>query len=163
MFPFATDLGSGDVLPGGDEISRYCSPSRYDRQVDRPKFWAFVRKEGEDDLSVNRLQFYVGADRAGAIACIRQEYENDCYKLERNGRFVVFNVSTTKSTALEEECEIDIVYTPNPPYFSHSSVYGLPNPPPTSAFEDGYLEELRVAFALAALVTQNDIFPGIPS
>lgn len=163
MFPFATDLAIGDPLLDGDEIARYCSPSRFDRQANKPKLSAFVRKEGQDDLSVNRLQFYVGADRAGSIACIRQEYEADCYKLERNGRFVVLNVSVAKSAALEAECGIDIVYTPDPPYFSHSSINGLPDPPPTSVSDDGYLEELKVAFALVALVTQNDIFLAIPS
>ena len=152
MCLFATDLVEGDPLLDEDEIARYCTPDRYDLEAATPKVTAFIRNPNESDLSVKRLQFFLGQDREGAVGCIRREAGDAGFNLRPNGRFVVLDVSAAKATALEEGCGISIIYTPRPSYPSHSSVFGLP---------EDYDDEVMVATALVDLVTQADIYPAV--
>lgn len=154
MCLFATDLVSGDPLPDKDEVARYCSPDRYDLDADTPKVSAFILSPKEDDLSVKRLQFFLGQDREGVVDCIRDEAVNAGYTLKPSGRFVVFGVSAAKAVASEEGCEISITYTPKPSYPSHSSVWDLPN---------DYDDAVMVAAALVSLITQADVYPAVVS
>lgn len=154
MFLHATDLTSGDPLPDADEVARYCKPTDYDHEADAPQVSAFIRGPEEDDLSVKRLQFFLGQGRKGAVGCIRDEAVNAGYTLRQSGRFVVFGVSAAKAAALEEGCEISITYTPRPSYPSHSSVFGLPS---------DYADAVMVAAALVNLITQSDVYPAVAS
>ena len=61
---------------------------------------------------------------------------------------MVFGVSAAKTIALEEDCEIRVIYTPKPPFHPHASVFGLP---------DDYDEAVMLATALVDLITQADI------
>jgi hypothetical protein len=149
---FATDLVEGEPLLDEDEIARYCSPDRYDLEVAAPKVAAFIRSPNESDLSVKRLQFFLGQDREGAVSCIRREARDADFNLKPNGRFVVLAVAAAKALTLEEGCEISVIYTPSPSYPSHSSVFGLP---------DDYADEVMVATALVDLITQADIYPAV--
>jgi hypothetical protein len=149
---FATDLVEGEPLLDEDEIARYCSPGRYDLEAAAPKVGAFIRSPNESDLSVKRLQFFLGQDREGAVGCIRCEARDAGFRLKPNGRFVVLAVAAAKALTLEEGCEISVIYTPSPSYPSHSSVFGLP---------DDYADEVMVATALVDLITQADIYPAV--
>ena len=153
MYPFATDLVEGDRLPEEDEIARYCSPGVWEKETHEPKVTAFMRKQDEDDLSVNRLQFYRGQSRPGAVDCIRDEMGTD-YDLKKNGKFVVFSVSEAKAAALNKGCRIDVVYTPKTSRPSHSSIFGLPEP-------EDYEGKVRVATALARLIKMDDIYEAV--
>ena len=146
----------GDSLPNEDEVARYCSPSRCDSATHEPTVSAFIRDPDEDDLSVNRLQFYVGRSRSDGVACIRQEFEKATYQLKKNGRFVVFSGSAAKAAAAKKTYTIDIVYTPKKFYPSHSSVFGLP------AVPMDYADALKVATALWRLITKDDIYDAVP-
>jgi hypothetical protein len=159
LYPHATDLSDGDPLPDEDEVARYCSPSRCDAITHEPTVSAFIRGPNEDDLSVRRLQFYVGRSRSDAVACIRQEFENAKYKLKKDGRFAVFGVSAAQTAAAKRACTIDIVYTPEEPYPSHSSVLGLPAAPDVPI---QYAYAVRVATALMRLLTKDDIYEAVP-
>ena len=156
MYPIATDLNDGYSLPDVDEVAEYCSPDRFDRETQRPAVSAFVRKPGQLDLSVNRLQFYCGRGREESVDCIRNEFVNADYAIKTDGRFVVLSVSAIKAAALKKGCSVDVKYTPRaqPPYPSHSSVYGLPDREQDRRHAD------RVATALARLVTQGDVYLG---
>ena len=152
MYPVATDLTDGDPLPAGDEVARYCQPAEYDRELDEPAVGAFIRKESHKELSVNRLQFYQGQDRTGAVGCIRSEMEG-YYTLRQNGRFVVFNVEQAKIAARKCGFNIGVIYAPVlPDQPSHSSVVNLPTD------EDN---EYRVAVAMMRLITKADTYPAI--
>ena len=152
MYPFATDLTDGDPLPGGDEVARYCQPAEYNWELDEPAVGAFIRKKSHKGLSVNRLQFYQGQDRTGAVDCIRGEV-GGYYTLRRKGRFVVFNVEQAKVAARERGFDISIIYAPIlPDKPSHSSVVNLPP-------EEG--DEYRVAAAIMRLITKADTYPAI--
>ena len=155
MFPFATDLVEGDPLPDGDEIARYCSPGVWEKETHEPQVTAFMRKPDEDDLSVNRLQYYRGQSRSGAVGCIRDE-TGAYYKLKKSGHFVVFSVSAAKAAALNKGCGIDVIYTLKTSKPSHSSIFGLPEP-------EDYEGKVRVATALARLVKQDDIYEAVAS
>ena len=153
MYPFATDLVEGDPLPDEDEVARYCKPTDYDHETRSPNVAAFIRRSGEDDLSVNRLQFFHDRDREGAVDCIRKEFTAYTYELKPSGRFVVFGVSVAKNAALKRGCKISIVYTPKPSRPSHSSIFGLP---------ENYDNEVRAAAALVRMVTQADTYRAVP-
>ena len=160
MYPYATDLAECDSLPDEDEIARYCSPSRCDPITHEPTVSAFLREPDEEDLSVRRLQFYVGRSGSDAVACIRQEFENAKYELRKNGRFAVLRVSAAKTAAAKRSCTIDIVYTPKESHASHSSVLGLP-----AALIDvptDYAYALRVATALWRLLNEDDVYEAVP-
>ena len=160
MYPYATDLVEGDSLPDEDEVARYCSPSRCDASTHEPTVSAFIRGPNEDDLSVRRLQFYVGRSRPDAVDCIRQEFEDAKYELKKDGRFAVFGVAAAKAVAAKRTCTIDIIYTPRESYPSHSSVIGLPAAPPDVPIQYAYA--VRVATALLRLITKDDIYEAVP-
>ena len=151
MYPFATDLVEHDPLPDEDEVARYCKPIDYDHDTRSPKVTAFIRRASEDDLSVNRLQFFHDQVREDAVACIRHEVGAH-YELKATGRFVVLGASAAKTAALKRACKISIVYTPKPSRPSHASIFGLP---------DNYDDEVRVATALIRLITRNDTYYAV--
>ena len=153
------ELNLGAPLIDSDEVSRYCKPSDYDRRRCEPKVSAFQRKRhepkagesqgelAEDALSTNRLQFFQLQDRDSAITCVIQEFLSKPYVLSKNGRFVVFNVGDAKEAAqMVGGCQLEFTYTPNPPVYSHSSIYNLPADP---------REELAVATAIKRLVVRS--------
>ena len=157
------ELDIGNELLDSDEISRYCRPNTYDRRRCEPRVSAFQRKRCEsgpmqgmlleNELSVNRIQFFQLRDRDGTIECIRQEFLSKPYGLSKNGRFVVFNVGRAKAAALEDgSYQLLILYTPDPPLLSHSSIFNLP---------DDIDEERAVATALKRLVTKSDTYRGL--
>ena len=151
LYPAATDLLNGDELPSSDEVARYCKPSEYDLGEDMPLVGAFLRRGGESDLSVNRLQFFRGADRSSAVGCVRGEVGPN-YALKPTGRFVVLNVGLARSVAKRVGFDINTIYTPKPSRPSHSSVVGLP---PTLE------EELKIAAAFVRLITSADTYPAV--
>ena len=113
---------------------------------------AFVRKVGTRcDISVNRLQSFLGQSRSGAVNCIRREVQGGL-TLRKRGRFVVVNVGKVKSAAWEEGSALRVIYSPDRGGPSHSSIIDLP---------DEHKEELRVATAIMRLVTHHDIYPGL--
>ena len=153
MFPTATDLAEGDPLPDDDEIARYCKPSEYDHNNHSPKVGAFVRRPNEDDLSVNRLQFFSGRSREGAVDCVQREVGSR-FGLKPTGRFVVLGVVAIKIAVLKRGCGVAIIYTPKPCRPSHSSmIFELP---------EGYDDEVKVATALVRLVTQDNTYEVAP-
>lgn len=155
----ADDLAPGDSLLDDDEVARYCRPSDYDRQANTPVVTAFMRREKEPDLSVNRLQFFSDCAREEAVDCIRREFcapEN--YECRPNGRFVVFNVAQAKAAVKEKGFDIGVEYTPKPAESpkpaqpSHCSIFGLPT---------DKQQETRAATALMRLIGQPDTYVAV--
>ena len=155
LYPFANDLFKDDSVPDWDETARYCRPGVCDPQTHDVLAQAFFRADDEHDLSVNRLQYFVGSDRAGAVACIRDEVRG--YRtLSKNGRFMVVGVGDVKQSALAEGFNVEVIYSPMGVGSSHSSIFGLPAElPPT---DPGYEGAMRVAVALLRLIKPNDVF-----
>ena len=151
-------LNPSDSLLDSDEVSRYCSPTRYDLKRDEPKVSAFQRRESErnpiSDPSINRLQYFQLADRESSIEHIRQDFTSLPFKLSRDGRFVVFNVAKAKAAALKAcGVKLGFVYTPKPGNLSHSSIVNLP---------EDIGRELEVAVAIKRLITRLDIYNAVP-
>jgi hypothetical protein len=152
LYHGATDLEYGDALPDGDEVARYCKPSALDQDSKFPTFLAFMRRENEDGISVNRLQYFRGLDRTGAISYIRPEVERH-YEIKPTGRFLALNVLEAKSAAQGIGFDIGIIYTPRESSPSHSSIVDLP---------EDYVAEVRVATAILRLISQVDIYLAMP-
>ena len=151
MSPAATDLVEGEALPDGDEIARYCKPSAYNLDLGEPSFLAFMKRLTENDLSVNRLQFFLGLTRSEAVDRIRLEVKKHT-DLRLNGRFAVFNVAEAKAVGRELGVDIGVIYTPKACRPSHSSIAGLPA---------DYEDEVRLAAGLLRLITQDAIFEAV--
>ena len=122
---------AGNQLPDSDTVSRYCSPSNYDLTEDEPKLGAFQLTEADKQevcpsSSVNRLQYFQQQSLASAVDCVRQEFVEYGYRLSKNGRFIAFGVRDAKDAALRKNQQLEIRYTPDPPMYSHSSIYNLP-------------------------------------
>lgn len=158
------ELNLGDELLDSDDISRYCRPNTYDRRRCEPRVSAFQRRRCEsgpsqgmlleDELSVNRIQFFQLRGRDRAIECTRQEFLSRPYTLVKNGRFVVFNVGKAKVSALEDGgYQLLILYTPDPPLLSHASIFNLP---------DDIDEERAVATAIKRLITKSGTYRARP-
>ena len=158
------ELDLGDELLDSDDIGRYCRPNNYDRRRCEPRVSAFQRKRCEsgplqgmlleDELSVNRIQFFQLRDRDRTIECIRHEFLSKPYGLSKNGRFVVFNVGRAKTSALKAGgYQLLILYTPDPPLLSHASIFNLP---------DDIDEERAVATAIKRLITKSGTYCALP-
>ena len=125
LYP-AAPLKPLDPLPNTDDISRYCSPDKYDRGIDAPLLTAFFFDEDPPELSTNRLQYYSGHTEAGAIGLIREEMTNYPFKLSKDGRFVVLNVGAILTEARRQTIALKVKFTPDPPEgkMSHTSIVG---------------------------------------
>ena len=147
-------LNTGDPLPDSDDVSIYCSPDKYDHRRCEPRLEAFMKNPLHDDLSVNRLQHFQLRDKSKAVECITQEFIAYGYTLKVRGRFVVFNVGDAKLAARNSRgCKLEFRYTPNPPLYSHSSIFNLP---------DDYDDERAVATALKRLITKSGTYCALP-
>ena len=115
-----------DSLPDTDDISRYCSLTKYDHQVDAPIVTAFFFEDDPPELSTNRLQYYSGQTESRAMALIRDEVANYPFKLSADGRFVVLNVGAILKEAQRLRISLKVIFTPDPPEgkMSHTSVIG---------------------------------------
>ena len=146
MCHVATDLSPGDPLLYEDEVARYCRPLQVEEGT--PTHLAFIRRAGEDDLSVNRLQSFLNQDRPGAVDCIRQTFP---LKRGTAGRFVVLHVGHLIASGQRVGPSLHVTYNPEEGNPSHTLVQGYP---------DDYGQEVGVATALLRLVTRADIFAG---
>ena len=151
-------LNPNDLLLDSDEVSRYCSPTRYDLKRDEPKVNAFQRRESErnpmSDPSINRLQHFQLPNRDSSIERIRQDLISLPYKLSKDGRFVVFNVGKAKAAAIKASgFKLDFTYTPKPGNLSHSSIVNLP---------EALDQELAVAVAIKRLIAKSDTYNALP-
>ena len=146
-------LREGEPLLDDAEVSRYCKPTLYDSDRCEPKIGAFQRNPSHPGVSVNwLLQSLHLPNRVSAIDFIRQEFLADNYKLKENGRFVVFNVGAAKAAVLTVGYKLIFKYTPLPPVYSHSSIFGFPEEP---------VEGRVVATAIKRLITKADTYPAL--
>ena len=146
----------GDPLLNSDTVSRYCSSSRYDRIRCEPKVAAFQERVSERcDYSVNRLQHYGPSMGGGAVDRIREEFVAGGFDRRAEDRFVVLNVGRAIEAAAQRGVGLSVIFTPNCPYVSHSSIRGLPDP---KADQD---MSLRVAAAIKRIMLRDDVYPAV--
>lgn len=140
-----------DSLPDTDDISRYCSPTKFDLKEDAPKLTAFFFEEDPPELSTNRLQYYSGQNESGAMGLIRDEVANYPFKLSADGRFVVLNVGAILKEARRLRISLKVLFTPDPPEgkMSHTSVIGPRD-----------LDHMRTAAMFVRLSAAAPKYPG---
>ena len=149
-----SNLKSGDLLPDTDDVSRYCKPNDYDRRLREPKLAAFQRRSpSEENLSINRLQYFGLKSIEGAIGCVRDEFLAKEFGLSKNGRFVVFNVGSAKRAIRKGGYNLKFIFDPVPPIYSHSSICDIPH---------DSLVEREIATALKRLIKISHTFEGLP-
>ena len=143
-------------LPDTDDVSTYCSKTRYDSEADMPELRAFQKDPRKPDVSGNRLQHYQVPSRELQMDRVRAEVKGYLHVTE-NGRFIVLNVGGAKAVAQAAGWPIDFKYTPEwPEKPSHVSILGLPD-----AEQD---KQRSVASALQALVIRTkpeSVYPGV--
>ena len=147
----------GAPIPDDEEISRYCKPSHYDHLRDEPHILAFTRRKTEDDVSVNRLQYYLrrtANTREEAINFIRCEVKAH-YQLKTSGRFLVVNVGAIKNAGARKGHSLQVLYTPEHGKPSHSSIFGVP-----SEHEEEITAAVAMLRAIRCLITPQDVYQG---
>ena len=137
-------------VPDDDNLSRYCKPSYVDGNG-LPMVSAFeLKKEGEEYLSVNWLEYFDAPDRAAAVNEVRRAFLDKGYGLRKNGRFAVFNVGAAK-TAVREGAgrTLRIDHVPLDDDLSHAGVFGYTE------------DDFAVAVELKALVNYRDVYTAL--
>ena len=121
------DLSPNDSLLDSDDATRYCSPCRFDLVKCEPEVSAFQQAEGNLGVSINRIHHYEFNDREQAVDMIRKEFRDDCHTLSEDGRFVLFNIKTTKHALSKVGFgSVSFIYTPTTKRPSHADIMGLP-------------------------------------
>ena len=120
---------------------------------------AFTRRVSEDDVSANRLQYYLlrtAENRDEAVDFVRCEVRPHI-GLRRNGRFIVMNVGAIKKAAAIQGYPLDVLYTPDHDQGkpSHSSIFGMP-----ARVDDEMAAAVAILRAIRCLITPEDIYPG---
>lgn len=121
--------GKGTNLPDEDHVIRYVPWGRLRRDDDDNVLGflpqAFQRREGEEYLSVNWVEFYEGI-RAARV-CLSVWALRDCRKVGAKSAFAIGNVRQVKEVCQEAGAGVRIVHEPDEPTNpAHSAIRRLP-------------------------------------
>ena len=134
-------------LSDNDHISRYCKPSTVEHGIPMPA--AFLPRPNEEYLSVNWLEYFSEPTLDAAVDEVRRVFSQKGYRIVPNGRFAVLNIGAVKTASLDNVGRIlSIDHLPLSNDQSHAGLLGYTS------------DDLAVAIELAALVTQQDIYPA---
>ena len=137
-----------DPLPDEHHVARYCTPSRVEDGL--PLVEAFTLRQADEYLSVNWLEYFNTPDLTTAVECVREAFGTKQYKLGPNGRFAVLNVEAAKYAAQKATGALPAIkHRPCPNDPSHAGIFG------------GTTHNFAIAVQLAALVTPEDVHPGV--
>jgi hypothetical protein len=113
-------------IPDEHHIARYCPRKHLSSQGDITGSAFLLRREkGEQNLSVNYLEFFNCPNRAIAITRVKETIN---LELQPGSRFAVMNVGNVKKRVLEETTDkrkLEIVHTPSQNDPSHSQISNL--------------------------------------
>jgi len=139
-------------IPDGDHVSRYCKPSAVGKNG-LPTSAAFQRREGEEWLSVNWLEFFREPDLEAAVERVREAFRSKGYALRPNGRFAVINAGEARAVVKNNAGYLGRVeHLPTADDESHAGLSGY------TAIHD-----LAVAVDLRALIEREHIHPAVPA
>lgn len=137
------------VVPDDNHLSRYCKPSAMG-QDGLPMAVAFTLRHGEDHLSVNWLERLGEPDLEAAVDHVRAVFRAKGYRVKPSGGFAVLNVAAVKAAVLRiVNRPARVEHLPLDNDESHSGVFGYT------------ADDLAVAMAIKALVSLEDVFPGV--
>ena len=143
------DLSPGDPLRNDDEVTRYCSPDKYDLVNCEPEIGAFQEAQSESGVSIDRLHHFVFTDREQAVDMIRQEHINEPRHLSEEGRFVLFKIGTVKRALMKMGLR-DVAFTFTPATREcHADIENFPTDP---------LQSRTAAAKIKRLITHT--YPG---
>ena len=137
----------GDHLADDHHVLRYCSPSRLGTN-NLPLPTAFYPRAGEEYLSVNWVEFYVGKECDEAVRKIRRCL-SDKMDVRPNARLACLGVKAIKRAmaALSDESP-EVTHQPCADDPSHAGVFGVPPEGP---------QMMMVAMALSEVACPEDV------
>lgn len=136
---------SKESLPDKDHFARYCRPKTApDGQPTATSF--MLRKNKDDSLSINWMEYYGNTGRDNQLARIREDIE---LTLASTGVFAILNVGNViERIHAEYKKRLEILHDPTNGDPSHSGIYG---------YND---EDLHIATMIAELVLET--YPSKP-
>jgi hypothetical protein len=115
----------GDKIPDDDNIARYCRPTQVaDGQIQAT---AFMLRAGEENLSVNWLEFLNCSSREIEIGELRGIYAAKL-SVGARAKIAVLNVGEVREKVVTESLdkrELDVLHDPLVDDPSHSGIYNL--------------------------------------
>ena len=138
---------TGDPLPDGHHVSRYCRPSVVENGWPKPD--AFRLRPGEDHLSLHWLEYFTATSHTVAVDQVRAGMTERGFRLGRNRRFVVLHIGQAKAAVRKEAgLELRFEHLPTDDDPAHAGMFG------------SQVSDLAVATELAFSITDDDIHPG---
>ncbi len=136
-------------LPDDNRIARCCKPSSVSA-AKMPMATAFALRREDAYLSVNWLEYFGTADVGAAIDALRCVSRRKGYQVRPNGRFAILGVGSAKTAGLASlGRKLRIERQPLPEDPSHSGIHGYT------------ANDLAVQIELQALVSRQDVYPGV--
>jgi hypothetical protein len=116
----------GDVIPDPDHVARHCKTSTVEGNEIMAA--AFMPREGEESLSVNRLEELKCPDRVGEVRALQDLYTRKMNRVGAGARIAILNVGTVRARIEQEspaKLIVRVLHNPEDDDPSHSGIYGI--------------------------------------
>lgn len=142
------------LLPDGDHIARYISPSRHsDGEIHGTAFQ--LKSSDGGYLSVNWLEFFSSTDRYNQINSLREAFQRKGYSVRKSALFSVLKISGlidyvaagSDPTVLLSAHHIPLENDP-----SHAGISGIPS--------DDY--DMFISQLIAEYANEQESYPAVP-
>lgn len=144
----------GDPVPDPDHVARYCAPGTLTEDADRkPTGASFLPRTGDNDLSVNWLEYLKQPDRQAELTRLRRAYKEKAkpLKLAAGGKLAVLNVGElvnhVKANS-QDGRDLSVRHQPRQGDPSHSAIVGYRH------------EDMAIAIVIAQVVRARDTYPA---
>jgi len=116
----------GETIPDENHIARFCRPMQApEGQIQAT---AFMLRAGEENLSVNWLEFLNCSSRESEITKIRTIYSETFLSVGARAKIAVLNVGEVRKKVLTESPDgrnLEVLHDPLMNDSSHSGIYNL--------------------------------------
>ena len=111
------------MIPDDNNIARYASPARINRDTEKPDGSAFRPKQGEEYLSVHCLDMLPGDDVSSQIEYLKEDIP---LNTKETGKIGVVNVGAMKKLVeAEENRKLTVTHEPRLNCDYHCGVRGI--------------------------------------
>ncbi len=115
-----------DTIPDPHHVARLCNPKHIDDGVIQAS--AFMLRMGEENLSVDWLEFLNCSSRGNEITELRHIYSEKFNKVPTHAQIAVLNVGQMREKVREESPDrrnLTVLHNPEVKDPAHSGIYNL--------------------------------------
>jgi len=117
----------GQVIPDSDHVARYCKPSSV--EGGQVQATAFMRRDGEEYLSVNWLEDLSCSDRRSEVRALQDLYSRTL-SVRTTARIAILNVGAFRTKVAQESPDMRWLRVLHEPIIpedpSHAGIYDTP-------------------------------------